>query len=104
MPFILALKCHLTSTSRPLFLKLLIRWFSKPAFSAMAVRGFAQLRLSGYPPCEKRHGSSCAAAAAAGSREEAEDDVTERRGEELMYTSYIGCPTKAIYSEINRGF
>lgn len=29
---------HLTSTSRPLFLKLLMRWFSKPAFSAMAVR------------------------------------------------------------------
>lgn len=30
--------CHLTSTSRPLFLKLLMRWFSKPAFSAMAAR------------------------------------------------------------------
>lgn len=28
---------RLTSTSRPLFLKLLMRWFSKPAFSAMAV-------------------------------------------------------------------
>lgn len=27
----------LTSTSRPLFLKLLMRWFSKPAFSAMAL-------------------------------------------------------------------
>lgn len=76
----------------------------------MAVRGFAQLRLSGYPPCEKRHGSSCAAAAAAaataaGSREEAEDDVTERRREELMYTSYIGCPTKAnLLRNKSRGF
>lgn len=29
----------LTSTSRPLFLKLLMRWFSKPGFSAMAARG-----------------------------------------------------------------
>lgn len=33
--------CQLTSTSRPLFLKLLMRWFSKPAFSAMAVWGLA---------------------------------------------------------------
>lgn len=32
----LACACFLTSTSRPLFLKLLMRWFSKPAFSAMA--------------------------------------------------------------------
>lgn len=29
----------LASTSRPLFLKLLMRWFSKPGFSAMAARG-----------------------------------------------------------------
>lgn len=29
----------LTSTSRPLFLKLLMRWFSRPGFSAMAARG-----------------------------------------------------------------
>lgn len=29
----------LTSTSRPLFLKLLMRWFSKPGFSAMVARG-----------------------------------------------------------------
>lgn len=29
----------LTSTSRPLFLKLLMRWFSKPGFSAMTARG-----------------------------------------------------------------
>lgn len=32
----MACVCFLTSTSRPLFLKLLMRWFSKPAFSAMA--------------------------------------------------------------------
>lgn len=37
----LAFICQLTSTSRPLFLKLLMRWFSKPAFSAMAVWGLA---------------------------------------------------------------
>lgn len=55
--------CILTSTSRPLFLKLLMRWFSKPAFSAMALRGFCV--SSGFGDIlrvKTKHGSSCAAA------------------------------------------
>lgn len=41
MPPVSAPVYNLTSTSRPLFLKLLMRWFSKPAFSAMALWGYA---------------------------------------------------------------
>lgn len=94
----LASVCRLTSTSRPLFLKLLMRWFSKPAFSAMAV-GFC----FGDILCVGRGSAAPVLRLWLLLQREGEPRTLQNAGEESMPTLAKGCHYYGAFHPKNPG-
>ena len=81
-----------TSTSRPLFLKLLMRWFSKPAFSAMAAAARGSSCSSGFQDIrERRGGAASLLTAGRGTAEDGRNRTQGGKGGVIVRASSCCC-------------